>query len=44
MSRFTVGLVLVAYLMLTAYFGAAAWRASGDGQMDIIGRIGSAAM
>ena len=39
MSRFTVGLAVVACLMLTAYFGAAAWRASGDGQSDITGAL-----
>jgi hypothetical protein len=43
MSRFIVGLVVVACLMLTAYFGATAWRASDEGQMDISGRIGPAA-
>ena len=43
MSRFAVGLLVVACLMLTAYFGAAAWRASDDNQMDITGRIGPAA-
>jgi hypothetical protein len=43
MSRFTVGLLIVACLMLTAYFGAAAWRTSDDNQMDITGRIGPAA-
>jgi hypothetical protein len=43
MSRFTVGLVVVACLMLTAYFGAAAWRASSnDNHMDITGSIGPA--
>ena len=30
MSRFTIGLVVAASLTLTAYFGAAAWRASDD--------------
>jgi hypothetical protein len=42
MSRFIVGLVVVACLMLTAYFGAAAWRASDDSHMDVTGRIGPA--
>ena len=42
MSRFTLGLAVVACLMLTAYFGAAAWRASDDPHMDIIGSIGPA--
>jgi hypothetical protein len=41
MSRFTFGLVVAACLILTAYFGAAAWRASDDSQMDITGRIWS---
>jgi hypothetical protein len=40
MSRFIVGLVVAGSLMLTAYFGAAAWRASDDSRMDITGRIG----
>ena len=42
MSRFTLGLAVVACLMLTAYFGAAAWRASDDPHMDITGSIGPA--
>jgi len=37
MSQFTVGLVVVASLTLTAYFGAAAWRASDDYHTDITG-------
>jgi hypothetical protein len=39
MSRLTIGLIVVGSLALTAYFGAAAWRASDDRQMDITGRI-----
>ena len=42
MSRFTLGLAVVACLMLTAYFGAAAWSASDDPHMDITGSIGPA--
>jgi hypothetical protein len=42
MSRFAVGLLVLVCLMLTAYFGAAAWRASDDNQTEITGRIGPA--
>jgi hypothetical protein len=42
MSQFTVGLVVVASLAFTAYFGAAAWRASDDPHTEITGRIASA--
>jgi hypothetical protein len=42
MSRFAVGFLVAICLTLTAYFGAAAWRASDDNQMDITGRIGPA--
>jgi hypothetical protein len=39
MSRFTIGLIVAASLTLTAYFGAAAWRASDDPHTDITGSI-----
>jgi hypothetical protein len=42
MSRFAVGFLVAICLTLTAYFGAAAWRASDDNQMDITGRISPA--
>jgi hypothetical protein len=42
MSRFIVWLAMAACLILTAYFGAAAWRASDDSRMEITGRIGPA--
>jgi hypothetical protein len=41
MSRFTIGLIVAASLTLTAYFGAAAWRASDD--PHITGSIAPAA-
>jgi hypothetical protein len=42
MSRFIVWLAVAACPILSAYFGAAAWRASDDSWMDINGRIGPA--
>jgi hypothetical protein len=42
MSRFIVWLAMAACLILTAYFGAAAWRASDDSRMDINGAHWSA--
>ena len=39
MSQIAVGLVVAASLVLTAYFGAAAWHASDDHHTDISGRI-----
>ena len=42
MSRFTIGLIVAASLTLTAYFGAAAWRASDDRHSDITGSIAPA--
>jgi hypothetical protein len=39
MSRLSVALLLVASLVLTVYFGAAAWRLTDDRHMDITGHI-----
>ena len=39
MSWFTIGLIVAASLTLTAYFGAAAWRASDDRHSDITGSM-----
>jgi hypothetical protein len=39
MSRLSFALLIVAGLMLTAYFGAAAWRMSDDSHTDITGHI-----
>jgi hypothetical protein len=39
MSRFSFALLIVTGLLLTAYFGAAAWRVSDDSQMDLTGHI-----
>ena len=35
MSRLSFALLIVTGLMLTAYFGAAAWRMSDDSHMDV---------
>jgi hypothetical protein len=43
MSRFSLVLLTVLGLVLTAYFGAAAWRLTDDSHMDITGHIGPAA-
>ena len=43
MSRLSVVLLLVTSLVLTVYFGAAAWRLTEDSHMDITGRIPPAA-
>jgi len=37
MVRLSFALLIVTGLVLTAYFGAAAWRVSDDSQMDITG-------
>jgi hypothetical protein len=39
MSRLSFVLLIVAGLVLTAYFGAAAWRLTDDSHMDITGHI-----
>jgi hypothetical protein len=39
MGRFTIGFIVVASLILTAYYGAAAWRASDDRHTDITGAL-----
>jgi hypothetical protein len=39
----TGSLLIVISLMLTAYFGAVAWRVSDDSHLDITGRIAPAA-
>jgi hypothetical protein len=39
MSRLSFALLIVAGLILTAYFGAAAWRMSDDSQTDITGHV-----
>jgi hypothetical protein len=39
MSRLSFALLIVAGLFFTAYFGAAAWRLSDDGHMDVTGQI-----
>jgi hypothetical protein len=43
MSRLSVLLLLVASLVLTVYFGKAAWRLTDDDPMDITGHISPAA-
>jgi hypothetical protein len=43
MSRLSFALLLVTSLVLTAYFGAAAWRLTDDSHMDITGHIPPAA-
>jgi hypothetical protein len=43
MSRLSVVLLLVTSLVLTVYFGAAAWRLTEDSHMDITGHIPPAA-
>jgi hypothetical protein len=42
MDRFATKLLLVTALLLTAYFGAAAWRASDDLHPDLTGGISPA--
>jgi hypothetical protein len=39
MSRLSFALLIVTGLMLTAYFGAAAWRLSDDSHLDVTGHI-----
>jgi type 1 fimbria pilin len=39
MSRLSFALLIVAGLFFAAYFGAAAWRLSDDGHMDVTGQI-----
>jgi hypothetical protein len=39
MSRISFALLIVAGLMLTAYFGALAWRMSDDSPTDVTGQI-----
>jgi hypothetical protein len=39
MSRLSFALLIVAGLMLTVYFGAAAWRMSDDSHTDVTGHI-----
>jgi hypothetical protein len=39
MSRLSFALFIVTGLFFTAYFGAAAWRLSDDGHMDVTGQI-----
>jgi type 1 fimbria pilin len=39
MSRLAFALFIVTGLFFTAYFGAAAWRLSDDGHMDVTGQI-----
>jgi len=39
MSRVSFALLIATGLMLTAYFGAAAWRLSEDSHMDVTGHI-----
>jgi hypothetical protein len=43
MSRLSFALLLVTSLVLTVYFGAAAWRLTDDSHMDITGHIPPAA-
>jgi hypothetical protein len=43
MSRLSFVLLLVTSLVLTVYFGAAAWRLTDDSHMDITGHIPPAA-
>jgi hypothetical protein len=44
MSRLSFMLLIVTGLVLTVYFGAAAWRLSDDSHMDITGHIPPSAM
>jgi hypothetical protein len=39
MVRFSFTILIVLGLMLTSYFGLAAWRASGEDQPDITGTV-----
>jgi hypothetical protein len=39
MGRFSLLLLMVTGLVLTTYFGVAAWRVSGDSHMEITGHI-----
>ena len=39
MSRLSFVLLIVMGLVLTAYFGAAAWRLSDDSHLEITGQI-----
>jgi hypothetical protein len=39
MSRFSFAVLIVLGLMLTSYFGLAAWRASGGDQTEITGTV-----
>jgi hypothetical protein len=39
MGRLSFALLILAGLILTVYFGAAAWRMSDDSQMDVTGQI-----
>jgi hypothetical protein len=39
MSRLSFALFIAAALFFTAYFGAAAWRLSDDGHLDVTGQI-----
>jgi hypothetical protein len=43
MGRLSFALLITTALVLTAYFGAAAWRVSDDSQMEITGHIRPAA-
>jgi hypothetical protein len=38
-SRVSFVLMIATALLLTAYFGVAAWRVSDDREMDITGRV-----
>lgn len=42
MSRLSFIFLIFTSLMLTAYFGAAAWRLSDDGDKDITGTLAPA--
>ena len=39
MSRFSFAVLIVLGLMLTSYFGLAAWHASGGDQTEITGTV-----
>jgi hypothetical protein len=39
MSRFFFAIFVMAGLVLTPYFGTAAWRLSGEGRGDVTGQI-----
>jgi hypothetical protein len=43
MSRLSLMLLLVTSLVLTVYFGAAAWRLTDDSHADITGHVPPAA-